>query len=322
MERIPVQSSNIASVGYDPVEMILEIEFLFGGIYQYFKVTPNVYDGLMSAGAKGFYFDQHIKKMAYQYQRISSQDFLGFEFHSRIVQMMKQNPDFTDIQSESRLKIGNTPLFVDVACSYRGKRIFVEIKQRPPFTLDRLLVYISRLQQYLKIEPHATLVLLFPGSMPTEYYNIAKEKHIDIWDSERLRQLFSNQLEILKNTPLYHLFYLAPNKSCSISQSAKFIAELDDISPGRDDCYKYQEKCKDIFEYLFSPPLGKPHYENRDETNTNRRDIIFPNYTEDGFWKFLRNKYAADYIVIDAKNYKDSIKKEAVLQMSNYLKSF
>jgi len=107
-----------------------------------------------------------------------------------------------------------------------------------------------------------------------------------------------------------------------ISQPARFISDLENIMPGRDDCYKYQEKCKDIFEYLFSPPLGKPHYENRDETNTNRRDIIFPNYAENGFWKFLRNKYHADYIVIDSKNYKDDIKKEEVLQISNYLKSF
>ena len=322
MERIPITSSNIASIGYDSAKMILEIEFQVGGIYQYYNVPQSVFEDMKNSSSKGAYFDREIKNTGYQYQRLSSQDFMAFEFHSYIIKMMKQNPDFKDIQPECRLKIGDPPVLVDVACDYKGKRTLVEIKQTPPFTKDRLLTYIAQLHQYLKVEPHAALVLLFSGSVPEDYYNIATERRIDIWDSEKLRQIFCNQLGILENTPLYHLFYLAPNKSTSSSQTARFISELGNILPGRDDCYKYQRKCKDIFEYLFSPPLGKPHYENRDETNTNRRDIIFPNYAESGFWEFLRNKYAADYILIDAKNYTDDIKKDAVLQMSNYLKSF
>ena len=33
MERIPVESSNLASVGYDSDSLTLEIEFNSGGIY-------------------------------------------------------------------------------------------------------------------------------------------------------------------------------------------------------------------------------------------------------------------------------------------------
>ena len=322
MKRIPIISSNIASIGYDSAQMILELEFHGGGVYQYYNVPQSVFADMKNSSCKGLYFDKEIKKAGYQYQRLSSPDFMAFEFPSYIVKMMRKNPDFENVQSEYRLVIDGSNVFVDVACSNKGKRTLVEIKQTPPFTKDRLLAYIARLQQYSKVEPNADLVLLFPGAMSQEYYAIATESHISIWDSRKLRDIFSNQLVILENTPLYHLFYLGPNGDESNSQPARFISELENISPGRDDCQKYQEKCKDIFEYLFSPPLGKPHYENRDETNTNRRDIIFPNYAEAGFWKFLRNKYTADYIVFDAKNYKADIKKDAVLQMSNYLKSF
>ncbi len=38
MQREPVQSSNIRSVGYDLDEQLLEIEFENGNIYQYFAV--------------------------------------------------------------------------------------------------------------------------------------------------------------------------------------------------------------------------------------------------------------------------------------------
>jgi hypothetical protein len=34
----------------------------------------------------------------------------------------------------------------------------------------------------------------------------------------------------------------------------------------------------------------------------------------------LRNQYKADYLVVDAKNYKNQIKKASILQISNYLK--
>lgn len=56
------------------------------------------------------------------------------------------------------------------------------------------------------------------------------------------------------------------------------------------------------------------------ERQENRRDFIFPNYCDKGFWAYLRSKYLADYIVIDAKNYRQKISKKEVLQISNYLK--
>ncbi len=61
MERIPVESSNIASIGYDEDTNTLEIEFHNGGVYQYFDVPFLVYDGMMEAGSKGQYLAQQIK---------------------------------------------------------------------------------------------------------------------------------------------------------------------------------------------------------------------------------------------------------------------
>lgn len=60
MQRESVSSSNIASVGYNPTEKILEIEFNHGGIYQYFDVPQEVYDDLISASSHGKYFRANI----------------------------------------------------------------------------------------------------------------------------------------------------------------------------------------------------------------------------------------------------------------------
>lgn len=70
MERLRVSSSNLASVGYDETNEILEIEFNHGGIYQYFDVPSSVYEGLMNASSHGTYFDSNIKKAGYRYKKI------------------------------------------------------------------------------------------------------------------------------------------------------------------------------------------------------------------------------------------------------------
>lgn len=59
MNRTPVRSSNLASVGYE--DGTLEIAFVDGGVYQYSNVPEHVYKGLMSADSKGICFHDHIK---------------------------------------------------------------------------------------------------------------------------------------------------------------------------------------------------------------------------------------------------------------------
>jgi len=70
MERIPVESSDLASIGYDANTSILEIQFNNGSIYQYSDVPEGTYDGLMTAESKGRFLDQHVKKAGYSYTRV------------------------------------------------------------------------------------------------------------------------------------------------------------------------------------------------------------------------------------------------------------
>lgn len=68
MKRKQVDSSNLASVGYDAENQILEIEFNHGGIYKYFDVPEDVYDELMEADSHGRYFVYNIKD-DYEYEK-------------------------------------------------------------------------------------------------------------------------------------------------------------------------------------------------------------------------------------------------------------
>lgn len=59
-----------ASIGYDPGNMILEIEFLSGSVYQYYDVPQSIYDGLMAADSHGKFLAAYIKKGGYRYAQV------------------------------------------------------------------------------------------------------------------------------------------------------------------------------------------------------------------------------------------------------------
>jgi uncharacterized protein len=69
MRRQSVSSSNIAAIGYDASSETLEIEFLNGGIYQYFDVPRHIFESLMAAPSHGQYLAQHIKG-SYRYSKV------------------------------------------------------------------------------------------------------------------------------------------------------------------------------------------------------------------------------------------------------------
>lgn len=69
MQRKPVSSSNIASIGYDAESETLEIQFHNGGIYRYYGVPQAVYTGLMASSSHGSYLAQNIKNR-YQYKKV------------------------------------------------------------------------------------------------------------------------------------------------------------------------------------------------------------------------------------------------------------
>ena len=63
MDRIPVASSNIASIGYEADSQVLEVEYIKGGIYQFMNVPSDVHEELMNSSSKGTYMNQVVKKM-------------------------------------------------------------------------------------------------------------------------------------------------------------------------------------------------------------------------------------------------------------------
>ena len=62
MERQPVSSSSLASVGYNANSETLEVEFVSTGkVYEYYNVPQFMYDRLMEAPSIGQFFNAEIR---------------------------------------------------------------------------------------------------------------------------------------------------------------------------------------------------------------------------------------------------------------------
>jgi len=70
MERTHLDSSSLASVGYDPRSRTLEVEFRIGRVYRYFDVPPARYRGLLDAESAGRFLNTRIKGV-YRYSAVN-----------------------------------------------------------------------------------------------------------------------------------------------------------------------------------------------------------------------------------------------------------
>jgi KTSC domain len=71
MEREPLASDVIASMGYDPVWKVLEIEFRRSReVYDYFGVPAEEYAAFRNAESKGTYLNKVFRTRDYRYERV------------------------------------------------------------------------------------------------------------------------------------------------------------------------------------------------------------------------------------------------------------
>ncbi len=69
-EMHPVSSSNIASVGYDPDNQMVFVQFLNGSIYAYKGVIESEFENLRTAASVGSYLNRNYKNI-YPYEKMA-----------------------------------------------------------------------------------------------------------------------------------------------------------------------------------------------------------------------------------------------------------
>lgn len=67
----PVDSSNIAAIGYNEANQVLRVEFNNGSIYDYPGVSPNLFQSFLSSDSKGRFHNMMIKSQ-YDFVRVTT----------------------------------------------------------------------------------------------------------------------------------------------------------------------------------------------------------------------------------------------------------
>jgi hypothetical protein len=244
------------------------------------------------------------------------------EFVAFMSDILQRHPLFTDVRQEALIG-QETRYRADIMVRRRASTgydtLLIDCKTGPILS-GGLRDVVSRLHKYQRICGECLPVLAIPATLTERDSQLLAEAEIEVWGLEYIARSFASQ--IASADPSYYraLFKARLHRRAELTAEQKLIRTLKATQPGKKDCAVYQSVVGDILELLFCPPLSKPLCEHSDKAQANRRDFILPNYADSGFWRSIRERYGADYIVVDAKNFTGKITKTEVLQIANYLK--
>lgn len=253
------------------------------------------------------------------HRKLDSRSFTEIEFNHYLSQLMQATTKFVDIKLEEKIS-QDAPYRADITAKDKsGKSWLIECKRAQSFIPVNFNKAVQQVETYKKVSSFDNYVLAFPGLISESQKDNLKRHNIMWWDADVIANEFKKEIKVNQH-PVFSRIFLSISKEKKHNAEEELLDKLKNCERGKDGWSDYQKLIGQIFEHLFTPPLGAPISESPDMNNVNRRDWIIPNYCSEGFWNFVRDKYKADYIVVDAKNYKNPISKEQVLQIANYLK--
>jgi len=249
--------------------------------------------------------------------------FTEMEFTFFLAEILRQSTRYSQISVDAIL--GNESRYrADVVATRiennQRRRLLIECKSARFASTGKVSDVISQLRKYQDAYGDCQAVFAIPATIDEGDIRTLRAEGIEVWDLDYLSVNFSEELKGLPPSSLTILLQSRAQRGKSKTKEQLLLESLRNCEPGKRDWSVYQSLIGDILELLFCPPLTKPFSEHSDMSMANRRDFIVPNYAESGFWAFLRKKYMADYLVVDAKNYSRKIKKAEILQVANYLK--
>lgn len=247
---------------------------------------------------------------------------LESEFEEFVAELVRHQ---TGRQVTREVRVGSGLVDIVAANENASDVVLVEVRLMIPQTGSRLMDLAIRLQAYRATyrrqhpRSRVNVALAFGGVLTDQYIDFFRSQDIALWDGPRLFE-WAAEHGMQEDAKRFLGGVSEAQATWRFGQiRRRRLPSLREIPSGQANWVEYQKACSTLLEYLFCPPLERPYTESSTENRINRRDIVMANYTNDGFWSFLRDQYKADFIVVEAKNLSGNAGKGHVLQIANYL---
>ncbi len=244
------------------------------------------------------------------------------DFIESLAALLEHDDEFRAVKTGTLLGPDNE-YRADITCERRvgngWANVVIECRSQTTFSADQLQHLAQEFYYTAEYSRNGMLVLAAPAVIPADAQSVLQGNGIEVWDLPFIATRFSAAIGAVDN-PLFQALLRFARIGSAATREDDLIARLKGCPKGKKGWVTYQKLMRDVMEVLFCPPLSLPIWELSDEAGINRRDIILPNYAEEGFWAFIRARYAADYVVVDAKNHTEEIGKDPVLAIAHYLK--
>ena len=249
--------------------------------------------------------------------------FLDYQFEEYVKQLLEANNAYVNISKYRKIndKVIDADIIFEKADSLKKSLFVAEVSVAPSFTQNEISKIVKRLLEHKEKAAYIAPVFITPSEIPQKYMKTLNKNGIELWDKSFIENEFYSQILETEESRFRAFFDLSKKAVDEPDEFLSLIDELKQCPSGWDNWVIYQKLVRKILGLLLCPPLDSPIPQSSDKTKRNRRDYILPNYSrENDIWEFLRNRYSADFIVVDAKNSGKYISKEDILQIANYLK--
>ena len=195
----------------------------------------------------------------------------------------------------------------------RLERIILEVSYLPVIdhTVTRELIRKLSSIQHEDDKYYNRMLLLYSGSVT------AKARQ-DLENGDLIARSLRSSDDLRRNLWTTILpDYQDPGLS---DRSSELVSALNTVPTGAVYSAQYEQVCTSVLEFLFRPDLGPAKPQSYTLNRSQRRDFIMKNEAQDGFWARARERYKADYLIVEVKNSSGRVANKSVWQLSGYMK--
>lgn len=183
---------------------------------------------------------------------------------------------------------------------------------------------LRRLETYLNDQNTLDVIcLITSGDLTTIGRSIAvNNPMLRVWDRDVLNRLVHKHPHILEN---YFALYPAAVEAltrefdpANAKRYFEFKHRLEACPAGLDHFDQYERLGTEIWEYIFEGKLGRAKVQRTTSDRVQRRDSLFPNHRTSRFFQRVFDRFDADFIIVDFKNYGNPVTSDEIEDVGNY----